>query len=149
MKKRKYVIRLNEDERNWLTELIKKRGTASYKRKRAQALLKADVGEMGPGWGDQDIADSFDICRRTVETLRKKAVEEGLEKSLERAEADRSATRKLDGEKEARLVQLACSEPPDGYNRWTLQLLADTMVELELVDSLSYETVRRTLKKTS
>jgi transposase len=105
------------------------------------------VAAGGPGWNDEAIVEALEVGRATVERVRKEFVEEGLEAALERRKPRRQYRRKLDGDGEAHLIALACQEPPEGHRRWTLQLLADRMVQLEYVDEISYQTVRRTLKK--
>ena len=121
-----------------------------FSRTRAWIYLKADEGPDGPGWTDARIAEAFDVSPRNVSRAREQLVEEGLEASLEKKSQPRPEQRRLDGAKEARLIALACGPSPEGYARWTLKLLADRMVELEVeLEELSYETVRRTLKKTS
>jgi len=146
MPKKKYVVTLSEAERGQLRD-VERKARASYKRLRARVLLKADEGEDGPAWRDARIAEAFEVGRRSVERLRQRFVEEGLESSLERRPQE-NRCRKIDGEVEARLVAEACSKPPEGRTRWTIRLLADRLVELELVDSISPEAVRKTLKKT-
>jgi len=117
---------------------------------RARILLKADQADGGPAWEDKEIAEALDCGLRTVERVRQRFVERGLEPALGRKPQDRpSRERKLDGAAEARLIALACSAPPEGRLRWTLKLLADRLVELEIVASICDETVRRVLKKTS
>ena len=117
---------------------------------RARILLKADAAPGAPAWKDEDIATALEVGRRTVERVRQRFVERGLDGALNRKQQDRpSRERKLDGQAEAHLIALACSEAPDGRKEWTMQLLADKLVELEIVESISDETVRRTLKKTS
>ena len=111
-------------------------------------LLKADVGVGGVGWTDEKIAEAFEVGLSTIHRLRQRLVEDGLEAALVRKPRPRHRAPKLDGEKEARLIALACSDPPEGRGRWTLQLLADKLVELHVVDSISDETVRLRLKKT-
>ena len=111
-------------------------------------LLKADQSPEGPGWVDEKIAEAVETSQPTVSRVRKQYFEEGLEAALNRGAPNREYQRKLDGEQEARLVALACSEPPEGQARWSLRLLADKLVELEIVEEVSYQTVRRTLKKT-
>ena len=111
-------------------------------------LLKVDQGKKGPGWSDGTVAEAFAAHITTVERLRKRFVDEGLEVALERHNR-KNYTRKLDGDAEAHLIALACSEPPEGRNEWTLRLLADKLVELKVVDSISHTTVNRTLKKTN
>jgi transposase len=147
-KEAKYVVRLTTDERETLDALLVGRRTAADKLLRARMLLKADVGEGGPGWTDEEIAEAFEVGPSTVHRLRQRLVEEGLEAALVRKPRSRPRPPKLDGEKEARLVALACSAPPEGRVRWTLQLLADKLVELQVLDSISAETVRVRLKKT-
>jgi transposase len=147
---KKYVVELTSEERKQLEELIKKGKVAGYKIRHAQMLLKADQGKEGPGWPDKQIADAFGAHQTTVESLRKRLVEQGLDAALQRKkQAGPSRERKLDGDGEARLIALACSEPPEGRNEWTLRLLADRLVELSVVESISHMTVSRTLKKTS
>jgi len=143
----KHRVKLTDDERNELAQLIR-RGAAGWKVQRAQALLKCDEGEGGPGWPDTQIAEAFGMTVRSLEKWRKQAVERGPLSLLERKAQDRSWQRKLDGVGEAALVKLACSTPPEGYNRWSLRLLADQLVELKVVDSIGYECVRQTLQKT-
>jgi transposase len=128
--------------------LVTKGEVAAYKRKHAEILLKADQGEYGPGWADQRIAEAFDVGLRTVERVRQRLVESGLQAAIELAKQVHRKAPKLDGEQEAHLIALACQEqPPQGYARWTLRLLAKQMVAFEHVDELSHETVRRVLKK--
>jgi hypothetical protein len=116
---------------------------------RARILLKADVSEDGPGWPDEKIAEALDITVQTVERVRKQLVEEGLEAVLRRRKYIQKVSRKkLDGDGEAHLIALACSEAPEGYTRWSLRLLAGRMVELGYVENISHEAVRRVLKKT-
>jgi hypothetical protein len=144
---KKYNVRLSQDERQACQEVIKKLKGSSQKVKRAQILLKADVD--GPGWTDQKISESFDCRVQTVESLRKQFVLEGFAAALERKKRVEPPTPpKLDGKQEAKLLALRLGKPPQGFGRWTLQLLADQLVELEVVDSISHETVRKTLKKT-
>ena len=145
---KKYVVRLTSDERKELEDLVRKGQTQAYRIKHAHVLLKADAG--GPVWIDEAIAEAFCCHIRTVEGIRKRFVLQGLEAGLERKKrATPPRERILDGEKEARLIALSCSQPPQGRSRWTLELLADKMVELNVVDHISYQTVRRALKKTS
>jgi transposase len=147
---KRYRVTLDSDEREGLEQLLSK-GKADVRRlKHAQILLKADESKPGPGWSDARIAEAVGCGTATVERVRRRFVEEGLELALSPYRTPRREYRpKLDGEQEARLITLACSQPPEGRSRWTLRLLADALVELELVDSISYETVRQTLKKTS
>jgi transposase len=144
---KKYVVRLSEAERAELDRLVKTGRQAARRRRHAQILLKADEGEQGPGWTDAEIVQALDVSHRTVERVRQCLVEEGLATALEGHRQQRYKSPKLDGEQEAHLIALACSAPPEGRNRWTLRLLADRMVELAYVDTVSHETVRQVLKK--
>ena len=147
---KKYKVTLTAEERNSLQGLIAAKKTAAKKVVHARILLKADAGPDGPAWMDARIAEALEVDVSTVERIRQRFVEEGLEAALGRKKQDRpSRQRTLDGKAEARLVALACSEPPAGRVRWTLRLLADKLVELEVVEAVSTETIRRTLKKTS
>lgn len=147
---KKYVVTLKPQERDALRRLVSVGKAAAHKRRHAEILLKADAGSGGPGWTDVRIVEAFEVSVRSVEYLRQRFVEEGLEAALVRRKQCRpSVERKLDGQKEAQLIALSCSAPPEGRQRWTLRLLADRLVVLEVVDSISYETVRQTLKKTS
>jgi transposase len=144
---KKYIVRLTPDERYELKELVSKGKIAAYKRLHAQILLKADISEQGPGWVDEKISESFGVSTKTIERLRQRFVEKGFEAALNRAKAKKVKNHRLDGEQEAYLVAFACSDAPEGQARWTLRLLADKMVELEYVDSISHETIRQVLKK--
>jgi transposase len=146
---KKYVIRLEADERAVLEGLMRGGRCSVRKLKRAQILLQADMSEAGLGWKDQQIAQGLGISVRSIEKIRREFMERGMECLQPRERHYLSLRRKLDGEKEAKLIALSCSSPPPGRTRWTLRLLADRLVELAVVDSLSYETVRRTLQKTS
>ena len=150
MPKKHYVVTLTAAERSSLQALIARGKLAAQKRLHAQILLKADVGSgrKADGWTDQQIVEAFDVGRCTVERVRQRFVEAGLEAALERKPQLNRIARKIDGRAEAHLIAAACGKPPTGRQRWTLKLLAARLVELELVDSVSYETVRRTLKKT-
>jgi len=143
-----YVVRLADEERQRLTEIVRKFKGTSQKVRRAQILLKADLG--GPGWTDQQIADAFGCRRQTVENVRRRLVEEGFEKALDGVKRQQPPIPKLlDGEQEARIIATRLGQPPAGYANWTLRLLARQVVELSIVGSISHETVRRTLKKTA
>jgi DNA-binding transcriptional ArsR family regulator len=144
-----YHVHLTDTERAHLTELIAAGTAPARKLLHARILRKADEGPAGPAWADQAIADAVEVSQPTVSRVRKQYVAEGLEAALNRRAPRRVYQRKLTGEHEARLVALACSPPPAGQARWSLRLLADKLVELELVDDVSYQTVRRTLKKTN
>jgi len=142
-----YKITLNDDERSFLINLTSKGKGSAQKLKHAYIILKADQSENGPGWDDKKISESFNVSIPTIERIRKTFVQESLEAALQRQPHRRHRPSKFDGEKEAHLIALACSTPPDGYTRWTLRLLADKLVELNHFDELSYETVRQVLKK--
>lgn len=147
--KKKYIVTLTEAERRLLQNMLSRGKAAARKLVHARILLKADAGLGGPGWSDEAIAEGLEVGRATVERIRKQFVEEGLEAALARRKPRRQYRRTLDGDAEAHLVALVCQEPPEGRSRWTLRLLADRMVELEYVEQVSYQTVRRTLKKTN
>jgi transposase len=147
---KKYTVRLAADERNALQELVRNGKGGAKKLAHARILLKADQADGSPGWTDEQIARAVDVSRATVERVRQRFVEQGFEAALVRKPQDRpSRERKLDGAAEARLIAVACSAPPDGRARWTLKMLADELVALEVVEAVSDETVRRGLKKTS
>jgi biotin operon repressor len=143
---KKYIVRLSEEERSTLKEIIKKLKGTSQRVRRAQILLKADAD--GPNWTDQKIAEAFDCRRKTVENVRESLVTNGFEIALNGKKRETPPRKKLlDGQQEAKLIAMRLGSPPDGFGNWSLRLLADKVVELEIVDSISYETVRRTLKK--
>ena len=145
----KYVVRLGVEEREQLQAMIDKgRGSKSV-RKRARILLKADESEQGLGWTDEHVAEFAEVGLSTVHRIRQRFVEEGFDDAVFRKSATNRRYRKLDGAAEARLVAEACSPPPKGRARWTLKLLGDRLVELEIVESIGTTTVYRTLKKTS
>jgi transposase len=147
---KKYKVTLTSEERNSLQDLIAAGKASAQKLAHARILLKADAAPGGPAWIDARIAEAVEVNVTTVERVRERFVEQGVEAALARKKQDRpSRERKLDGQAEARLVALACSEPPLGRARWTLRLLADKLVELEVVDTVSTETVRQVLKKTN
>lgn len=145
---KKYVLKLTAEERTELEQLVKKGKAAGWKRQRAQALLQCDQGPAGPAWTDELVAAAYGCSTRSLESWRQQAVESGplslLQRKPRRAPP---VTPVLDGEQQARLTALACSRPPAGHARWTLRLLAERLVELEVVDTISHETVRRALKK--
>jgi biotin operon repressor len=144
---KKYIVRLSKEERNTLREVVKKLSGSSQKVRRAQILLKADAD--GPAWSDSRIAEAFGCRRQTVEKLRQRLVETGFQETLDgKKRADPPTPKLLDGEQEAKIIATRLGPPPKGYANWTLRLLARKVVELQIVDSVSYETVRRTLKKT-
>jgi transposase len=145
---KKYIVRLTSEERKYLEDFVSKGQRAAYKIKHAHILLKADAD--GPGWSDEAIAEAFMVNEHTVRNVRQRFVEQGMEAALRRKQQSApSRERILDGEKEAHMLAIGCTKAPEGHSRWTLQLLADEMVRLRIVDSISYETVRRTLKKTN
>jgi transposase len=145
--KKKYPVILTQTEREHLKSLIAAGTAPARKLTHARILLKADQSPEGPAWVDDAIAEAVEVSQPTVSRVRKQYFEEGLEAAINRRPPNRQYHRKLDGEQEARLVALACSEPLEGQARWSLRLLADRMVELEVVEEISYQTVRRTLKK--
>ncbi len=145
---KKYIVRLTDEERGVLKGVVKKLKGTSQKVRRAQVLLKADAD--GPAWTDKQIAEAFFCRTKTVENIRQRLVERGFTETLEGKKRTAHSTEKLlDGEQEARVIATRLGSPPKGYANWTLRLLARKVVELEIVDSISYETVRRTLKKTA
>ncbi len=146
---KKYIVTLTAEERQDLHDLIAAGKAAAQKLAHARILLKADAADGGPAWPDHRIADALEVSTATVERVRQRFVEQGLDAALDRKRRERPAREiKLEGRAEARLIALACSAPPLGRAVWTMQLLADKLVELEVVDAVSYETVRRALKKT-
>jgi len=141
-----YLVRLSEPERVELQSVVRKLKGTGQKVRRAQILLKADAD--GPNWTDGQIAEAYACRTRTVERLRQRFVEQGFEETLHRVERKQPPVEKLlTGDQEARLIAMRLGSPPKGYNNWTLRLLARKVVELEIAESVSYETVRRTLKK--
>ena len=145
---KQYVVRLSDDERGVCQEIIKNLTGSSQQFRRAQMLRKADAD--GPGWPDVRVADAFNCRVQTIETLRKRLVTAGFALALEGKKRREPPTPcKLDGEAEAKLLAMRLGKPPAGYGHWTLHLLADELVALEIVDSLSHETVRKVLKKTA
>ena len=144
----KVEVRLSADQRETLQRLVHTGTHPAHARRRAAILLRADAG--GPDrWPDERIAEALDISRNTVWRVRAQFAAEGLDATLHKKKAQGRQYRKLDGAQEARLVAVACSAPPAGHTRWTLRLVADRLVELEIADEVSYQTVRRVLKKTS
>jgi transposase len=148
MRKKKWIVRLTETERATLSALIAAGRAPARKLTHTRILLKADEGNGGPSWRDEAVMEALEVSRSTVERVRRRYVEEGLEAALNHRPHTTGHPHCLDGKQEAQLIALACSAAPDGRDGWTLRLLADKMVELEYVDTVSYETVRRTLKKT-
>lgn len=146
---KKYQVTLTDEERQQLADLIATGKAAAQKLIHARILLKADAAAGGPAWTDGRIAEAVEVSVATIERVRQRFVEQGLEAALSRKQQDRpSRQRVLDGRAEARLIALACSPPPEGRKEWTMQLLADKLVELRVVDAVCDETVRRVLKKT-
>jgi transposase len=146
----KYIIKLTKDEVDELKSIIKKGSHTSQAYRAAYVLLNCDAGEYSQGKSiNEDISKVLKIGMRTIDRIKQKFFESGLERALERAETTRIYDKKVDGDLEARLVQLCCSEPPVGYSKWSLRLLAEKVVELEYVDSLSHVSVYNTLKKTT
>jgi hypothetical protein len=148
MRKTKYAVYLTEVERAQLRTLIGRGEASARKLTHARILLKANQGEGGPGWSDAAIAGALEIHPDTVARVRRAYVGAGLEAALARKAPARAYPRTLDGAAEAHLVAVACSSPPTGRERWTLRLLADELVRLEVVPAVSHETVRRTLQQT-
>jgi len=144
--KKKYIVRLSAEERQLLHGLVHRGREAAYRRKHAQVLLLVDEGDGGPGLMDREAAERVGFSRRCVEQIRERCVVGGLTNALDRKKHP-PKLRKLDGEAQARLVSLACSAAPEGSARWTLRLLAERLVELQVIDSVSRECVRQVLKK--
>jgi len=144
----KFVVRLTDEERQMLTEFVSKGKTSAYKIKHANILLSVDA--EGPNWADEQVAVAFRCHGKTVSNVRKRFVERGLNAALERkTQSKPSRKRILDGESEARLIALACRGAPEGRAKWTLVMLADELVTLNIVESISVQTVSRALKKTN
>jgi transposase len=146
---KKYIVTLTEEERKYLLNLIKAGKNGAQKLCRARILLKADINGEERVWKDKEISEALLVNASTVENVRQRFVEEGLEIALNGRNKENHRMPKIDGEKEAHLIALACSEAPEGKARWTVRLLADRMVELNIIDSVCHETVRKTLKKTN
>ena len=146
---KKYRVQLTEEEQQELRALVSKGRAAAYKQTHARILLLSDENQAEGAMKDDDIARSLKVGTATVERVRRRCVEEGLERALGRKEQLNRRQKRLDGQGEAHLIALACAEPPEGRAGWTLKLLADRLVECEIVESISPETVRQTLKKTN
>jgi transposase len=147
--KKVFIVRLSEEERVDLEGLVRKGKASALTLTRARILLKSNQSDQSEAWTDAEIAEALDVAPKTVFNIRRRWVEEGLEAALSRKKQERpSRTRKLDGKAEAKLVATCCGPAPQGRARWTLRLLADKLVELRIVESISHETVRGTLKKT-
>ena len=146
---KKYLIKLSREEQDTLKKIIASGHGPARMFTRARILLKADQGEYGPSWSDEDISSALDVTVQTIERVRKQFVEEGFDAVLSRRPYIQKVSRKkIDGNVEAHLIALSCSEPPAGHVRWTLRLLADKIVELGYVETISHEAIRQTLKKT-
>ena len=146
---KRYRVRLSEEEQQGLRSLVSKGRAAAYKQTHARMLLLCDENQADGAMKDEEIARALKLGTATVERVRRRGVEEGLEAALGRRQQLNRRQRKLDGAGEAHLIALTCSQPPEGRAGWTLRLLADQLVECEIVDSISTETVRQTLKKTN
>ena len=146
---KKHIVELTAEERSQLKDIVNANRMAAHKRRHAQMLLKADQGKHGPGWIDARVAEAFDVSSLSVERIRKRLVERGLDSALEHGNRGSYRVKALDGEAEAHVIALACGEPPAGRNRWTLRLLADQAVVLGITESCSKSSLHRTLKKTS
>ena len=147
--KQKYMVKLTDTERSQLKELISSGEASARQIRRAYILLKSDSSASGPNWDYQTICEAYEVSSLTVYNIRKNYTEGGLKRAILRKKPERVYKRRLDGECEAYLIALACSEPPDGYERWSLRLLQDRMIRLEIVENISHETIRQTLKKTN
>jgi transposase len=146
----KYIVELTSEERKVLTELVSKGKAAAKRITRARILLQSDASADGPSWTDKQISDAFGVHTNTVHGVRRRFVEHGLGAALDRKKQDNPSRRHIvDGDVEAHLIALRCGDPPEGTGRWTLRLLAEKLVELEIVPNISHETVRQALKKTS
>lgn len=148
MRQTKYTVFLTDEDRAVLRTLLGQGTAPSRKLTHARILLKADQSDGGPGWTDTAIAGALDLHWATVARVRRAFVEQGLDAALARKAPRRTYPRTLDGDAEAHLVAMVCGDPPVGRSRWTLRLLADTLVELDIVETVSHETVRQTLKQT-
>src|SRR5260370_14164224 len=144
---KKYIVKLTQEEREDLQKLIGQGEAPARQLTHARILLKADSSQAGPGWSDPAISEALEVGTATVERVRERFVEEGLEAALRRRRPRKPRLRKLDGEQEARLIALVCSPPEAGQECWTLQLLADKLVELHIVENIARETIRQVLKK--
>ena len=146
---KKYIVRLSADQRQCIETLIRSGTAPAQTQTHARVLLKADCSDGAPAWTDERIAEACELSIPTVERVRRAFATKGLEAALYRKKWTGPSRRKLDGKGEAQLVTLVCGEPPDGYERWTLVLLADKLVALKVVDSIAPDTVRLVLKKTN
>ena len=146
---KKHIVELTAEERSQLKGIVNANRMAAHKRRHAQMLLKADQSKHGPAWIDARVAEAFEVSPLSVERIRKRLVERGLDGALEHGNRGSYRVKALDGEAEAHVIALACGEPPAGRNRWTLRLLADQAVVLGITQSCSKSSLHRTLKKTS
>lgn len=144
---RKYVVELTDEHRQYLENLITSGISPARMQNRARILLKSDSSEKGPNWSYQKMVEAFDVSEMLIRDVRKRFSEQGIEAALQRKKPDREYEHRLDGEAEAHLIALACSQAPEGYTRWTLRLLKNGMEEKRYVESISHETIRTTLKK--
>lgn len=144
---RKYFVKLTSEERQYLEKLVSSGNAPARKTRRARILLKSDSSEGGPNWSYETICDALDVNSMTVANVRKAFSEGGMEKAINRKKPEREYEHALDGEAEAHLIAMACGAAPDGYERWSLRLLRDRFVKLEIVSNVSHETIRTTLKK--
>lgn len=149
MPSKKHHVLLTAEQREHLEGMIRTGREPARAQLHARILLKADRGVDGPAWQDEAIVDALEVSRSTVERVRRAFATHGLDTALQRQKAVRTRRRKLDGEQEAHLIAVTCSDPPEGHERWTLTLIADKLVELGVVDKIARETVRTTLKKTN
>ena len=150
MANKKYIVELTSEERGQLSDMIRKGQSSAQSNLKARILLKSDQGAEGDGWPDKDICAALDTNVAMVARVREKCVTEGVEAVFKRKKRTTPPIKPIfDGEAEAKLIALACSQPPDGYGRWTIRLLADKVVELAIVDQVHFNTVGRVLKKTN
>ena len=149
MPAKQFEVVLDKDQRDYLSDLISSGVESARKLTRARILLKADKGELGPAYDDKQIKEAVEVSIPTIERTRKTFALEGLTAALTAKKRTDTPSKKFDGEKEAHLIALVCSDPPEGHARWTLRLLADKMVELEHFSSISHEAIRQVLKKTN
>jgi transposase len=146
----KYIVELTSQEQKELAQLVSKGKAAARKITHARVLLQANESKGGPAWTDKQISQALGVHTNTIHGIRRRFVEHGLQAALERSKQSRPSRKRIvDGDVEAHLIALRCGDPPEGRNQWTLRLLADKLVELEIVPSICHETVRKTLKKTS
>jgi transposase len=147
---KRYVVELTTEEKDELAQLVSKGKAAARKITHARVLLQANESENGPAWTDKQISEAFGVHTNTIHDIRQQFVEDGLQAALVRKKQDRPSRKRIvDGEVEAHLIALRCGAPPQGKGRWNLRLLADRLVELEIVPDISHETVRQALKKMS